>query len=150
MVETKMVAEYKGYKFQWNDRGYYFGVFLNDTHLKDCKSLEECEQWVDKKTKEKFDKVPVIIMASYGYRHGKYQSGHITSIIDGSYVWFVNDKKDRSKENVKHFTRDTEENRTKIDLIRQHQELIETEEGKIKDVEKSIPMLTIEELRGDK
>lgn len=93
-------ANYRGFCVRWDDFLKRFEIRDNgETIKRQIPSLAECQEWIDKRLKAKFNRVNVY----FKKWAGDWLCGAATSLIeDGGqyYVWVIDGKNQRSKENI--------------------------------------------------
>lgn len=140
---TEMKAEYRGYEIEWRDWSKTFDISQDGSTVKQrLDTIEACEKWIDAKEKTKYKRVPVWIEGSGWRLRGEWLHGEATSLIDNEYVWFVNDKKERSKEPIDLLYLDTPETVSTIHQIKMKEVEIRAIQEDIDKLKESLPPLT--------
>jgi len=110
---TNLRTEYKNYVIEWIDWEAGFSIIQNDARLKGkVRTIKECQEWIDKKEKEKFNRMPAYLLA-----YDRIKKVEITSVIDEDHVWVTDKNKQRSKENIDYLLKDIPQNEQIINLI---------------------------------
>lgn len=120
MSDINMESNYRGFDIRWIDFLRTFEIREGNASVKsNVRTLEECQDWIDKRLKIKYNRVDVIYK---GWR-GELRKGVATSLIEDHsdyYVWFTDAKKQRSKENIEYIYVDNEHNGKLISTIREN------------------------------
>ncbi len=144
MSDIVLKCEYKGYEIEWFDHGFLI-IRMDGTELRrGIKSLEDCQAWIDRKTKEVFERVPVLFEASTGWNQIGFPTPHtVTSVIDDSSVWVVSVDGKRSKEYISSIWADTKANRELALQIKALKNSIIEAQKEIREIEKKAEIFTI-------
>ncbi len=88
-----MKEEYHGYTIEWHDSNRSFWIECDHNEVKrNLQTVEECHNWIDKKLKEKYKRVPVLV-DFYREHNGTILSmANATSMIDATHVWVSSEK----------------------------------------------------------
>ena len=85
-MENKITHEYHGERITFNEQREEWGVVM-DHKEQFHKSLQVIKNYVDRRNKKKFTRVPVFVKERYGYNSNveKYEKAVITSVgVDGT------------------------------------------------------------------
>ena len=101
-MSAKLEAEYKGYTISWDDFNSSLNVKRYGERITTARfeTIAECEKWIDKQFKRKFNRVRAYLRGRYGDKT-EYITGEVTSLVGYDECWFVADNGDRSKESIK-------------------------------------------------
>ncbi len=137
-MSEQMTTEYKGMQIIFSEHEDIFRV-SESTYQN--QSLKKCKEYIDRITKEEFERVNVIVLSG-GWKRDAHSSAQVTSIeYDGRYIsaWVIDKNKKRSKESISNLILDTPEARAdlkRVAALRAQAEKIEEEAATI---EKAIP-----------
>jgi len=97
-MATKLEAVYKGYTIEWNDYSCSLLITQHGEKVTNAtfKTVEDCENWIDKQVKRKFKHVPAYKIGNFN--GPAYITGKVTSLVDNGWCWFISDTGYRSKE----------------------------------------------------
>lgn len=139
-------AEYKGYDIEWQDFGQKFRIGIGgDLVGKAYSTLEECEKWIDAKTKEKFKRITVFFSDWSGK---KFRPAEATSVVDAEHVWVVTtDNKERSKAPLNRVYLASPENCEKVDQIENIRKQIIHLEQERDEIISGMEKLTVEMMK---
>ena len=146
--DMKLETEYKGFIIRWDDYSRKFNIYQHDaTCKKDLSSLEDCEKWIDAKTKQKYVRVPIMFTQKYGWGKRDLKIGEATSILNENdkTVW-VSDGKDRHTTNCNSVYLATEANKATYAEIQKLEVQKYELEDKIETAYKSMELLTLDML----
>ena len=141
MAGITIKAEYNGYEIEWSDYQRFSIVKDNAIYKSSMQTLQACQEWIDKRNKQKFNRVKVFY-SGRAYKD-KIREGEATSLVDDEYVWVVSGQ-NRSKEKIGTVILDTPENRVAIETVNQKEAAIKTLETDITVLYKSMSRLTPE------
>lgn len=141
-MAIKMMAEYKGYTIEWS--GYrFFTISQDGTEVKtEVKTIEDCEKWIDNKSKQKFKRIPAISRERWG--GNKMVEGEATSVVDNEYVWFVAKNGERSKVKASEIWLATPGNIKIMEVVRNKEAEIADLLSGIKELVAATDRLTVE------
>ena len=141
MDDLEMEREYSGYLIKWNDFYAHFTIVKDGIEIKQSVgTLKACKEWIDKKNKQRFERIPIL----HKFRYSSERTlGEATSIVDNEYVWVVSGK-ERSKEQISNMWLDTPKNRQALIDIEIKNKQIANLREEIEFIEDSTERLTAE------
>lgn len=137
-MSEKMGTEYKGFTIEFSEFEDAFSVLSSGYKNQ---SLKKCKEYIDRVTKEDFDRVNVILLNG-GWRNEDNAPVQVTSVeYEGRNItaWVINDKKKRSKENVESLLLDTPEARDALARVSDLRAQASKIDAHADAIEKAIP-----------
>jgi DNA-binding protein YbaB len=131
MNEIKLATDYKGFHIEYSDWNK-ITISQEGTEIKrDIPTIEACQEWIDKKLKQKYKRVAVLCKRPYGYRDGLPEKGEATSVVNNDHVWVTTKAKgERQKVNIDSVYLDTPENNkliAEVKALSEERKQIDTE-----------------------
>ena len=149
-MSDHLQTEYNGYIIRWSDLNRRFNVLDKEmeqqTTQKGFKSIADAVEWIGRRSKISYRRVPILARNSQWSSHEPRCPGEATSPVDDDQAWlsFANPKS-RYKEYLHRIWLDTPDNRRLLEMVNERKEQVKNLETQIRGLEESAVKLTIED-----